>query len=97
MAEPTGVLGENSEIVLVPVNGGSLVQLTDSPAHDRWGDWGPNPGGTWNDGNSWIVFESSRDGVWSLLGKNVGTGEVRTLTDMAGNDHGPVWWRPPSS
>jgi Tol biopolymer transport system component len=83
--------GENSDIVLVPVNGDPLIQFTESPVHDRWGDWAPNPGGAWNDNNSWIVFQSNRDGVWSILVRNVGTGEVRTLTDSSGNDHAPLW------
>jgi Tol biopolymer transport system component len=77
------IYGENSEVLLVPVNGDPLVQFTESPFNDRWGYFSPD--------GSWIVFGSDRDGVWSLLVKNVATGEVITLTDGAGKDHGPIW------
>jgi Tol biopolymer transport system component len=85
------IYGENSEILFVPVEGGDPVQFTDSPFNDRWGTFSPD--------GTWMVFGSDRDGSWSLMVRNLATGEERTLTDGGGMDHGPVWvdYPPPPS
>ena len=72
-----------SDIWVVPVQGGEPRRLTNAPKHDRHPRWSP-------DGN-WIAFESNRDGdfqIWIMPAKG---GKARKLTTLATEASQPVW------
>lgn len=73
----------NSDIWLVPTAGGTPVQLTNSPKHDRHPRWSPD--------GSRILFESNRGGSFQLYAITVATGETAQLTTISTEATGGVW------
>ncbi len=71
----------HTEIFEVPVAGGALKRLTDSPGYDAEGAYTP-------DGRQ-IVFCSDRDGDPDLYVMNADGSGVRQLTNAPGYDGGP--------
>ncbi len=76
----------NSDIWVVPVEGGEPRQMTSSPGTDTSPAWSPD--------GEWIAFVSTRggDGAQIYLLPAAG-GEARKLTSMDGGASGPVWSR----
>lgn len=75
--------GGNSDIWLVPIEGGDARKLTSSPGADSHPRWSPN--------GKTLAFISSRSGkpqVWLL---NLQGGEARQLTDLAAGAAGVEW------
>ncbi len=73
----------DSDVWLVPTNGGEPRQLTRSPKHDRHPRWSP-------DGRH-LVFESNRDGTFQLYVLALDGGEPRRITTLATEAGQPVW------
>ncbi len=73
----------DSDIWLVPADGGTPRRLTSSPKHDRHPTWSPD--------GRWIAFESNRGGdfqVWVIPSDG---GEARKLTSVSTEATQPVW------
>ena len=73
----------DSDIWLVPADGGTPRRLTNSPKHDRHPTWSPD--------GRWIAFESNRGGdfqVWVIPSDG---GEARKLTSVSTEATQPVW------
>ncbi len=73
----------NSDLWLVPLEGGTARKLTHSPKHDRHPRWSPD--------GKWIAFESLRDGdpqIWLLPTDG---GEPRKLTNISSGASQPRW------
>ena len=73
----------DSDIWLVPADGGTPRRLTGSPKHDRHPTWSPD--------SQWIAFESNRGGdfqVWVIPSDG---GEARKLTSVSTEATQPVW------
>lgn len=73
----------NSDIWLIPVSGGTPIQLTNSPKRDSSPRWSP-------DGKT-IAFISSRGGVSNLYLLPFRGGEAKKLTDSATGLYSPTW------
>ena len=73
----------NSDIWLVPVDGGEPRQLTTSPKHDRHPTWSPD--------GKWLAFESNRGGDFQVYVIAADGGEARQLTSIATEAAQPVW------
>jgi TolB protein len=73
----------NSEIYLVDVLSGELVNLTRNPAEDRAPAWAP-------DGAS-LAFESNRGGNWDVYTLDLVSGELTRLTSDPHFDGSPAW------
>jgi dipeptidyl aminopeptidase/acylaminoacyl peptidase len=73
----------DSDLWLVPIDGGESRQLTASPKHDRHPRWSPD--------GKWIVFESNRGGTFQLYVIAADGGEARQLTAIATEANQPVW------
>lgn len=73
----------NSDLWLVPVEGGEPKQLTTSPGADHHPRWSP-------DGKK-IAFVSSRDGTSQVWLLPVEGGEARQLTRLPIDVSGPIW------
>src|SRR5213594_3924365 len=64
-----------SDVWLVPLEGGGPRQLTAGPKHDRHPRWSPD--------GKWIVFESNRGGTFQLYLIAADGGEARQLTTLS--------------
>lgn len=73
----------NSDIWLVPSDGGTAKQLTNSPKHDRHPKWSP-------DGKK-IAFESNRDGSFQIYTMDVTGARDQKLTSISTEATQPVW------
>jgi dipeptidyl aminopeptidase/acylaminoacyl peptidase len=73
----------NSDIWLIPVNGGSPIQLTDNPASDKSPRWSPD--------SSKIAFISKRDGKANLFIINIHGGEAKKITNSNTSLSSPIW------
>ena len=73
----------NSDIWLVPTEGGEPRQLTTSPRHDRHPTWSPD--------GKWIAFESNRGGDFQVYVISAEGGEARKLTANATEATQPAW------
>ncbi len=73
----------DSDIWLLPFEGGSPRQLTNSPKHDRHPRWSPD--------GKWVVFESNRGGTFQLYTISTQGGEARPLTSLSTEAAQPVW------
>lgn len=73
----------NSDIWLIPSNGGTQKQLTNSPKADRHPRWSP-------DGKT-IAFESNRGGSMQIYLIDVATGETKQLTDISSEASSALW------
>lgn len=65
----------NSEIALLDLQTGRMLNLTNNPAYDTWPSWSPD--------GKWVVYSSNRDGVANvgqLFMTRVGGAETRRLT-----------------
>ena len=71
-----------TELYVAPIEGGSIVRITENEAEERLGDWSPD--------GEWLVFDSAGDssgpGLWL---RNVNG--VNTIRLTEGNDNSPVW------
>jgi dipeptidyl aminopeptidase/acylaminoacyl peptidase len=68
----------NSDIWLIPSDGGEMRQLTNSPKHDRHPRWSPD--------GRWIAFESTRDGssqIYLVHPDGSGLKQLTTLSTEA--------------
>jgi dipeptidyl aminopeptidase/acylaminoacyl peptidase len=76
----------NSDIWVVPVEGGEPRQMTNSPGTDTSPAWSPD--------GKWIAFVSTRGGKGAQIHLlPAAGGEARPLTSMEGGATGPVWSR----
>jgi dipeptidyl aminopeptidase/acylaminoacyl peptidase len=73
----------NSDIWILPVEGGTPRQLTRSPKHDRHPRWSPD--------GRFLVFESNRDGAFQAYVLPLAGGEARALTTLSSEANQPVW------
>ena len=73
----------NSDIWLLPMNGHTAKQLTNSPKQDRHPRWSPD--------GKWIAFESNRSGSMQIYVINAATGETKQVTDIATEASMPMW------
>ncbi len=73
----------NSDIWLVPTEGGPPRRLTNSPKHDRHPRWSPD--------GQWIAFESNRDGKFQIYLIRPDGGEARELCSVSTEAQQPVW------
>jgi dipeptidyl aminopeptidase/acylaminoacyl peptidase len=73
----------DSDVWLVPAEGGEPRQLTRSPKHDRHPRWAPD--------SRQLVFESNRSGTFQLYVLSLEGGEPRQLTSIATEATQPVW------
>src|SRR2546426_718884 len=73
----------DSDVWLVPLEGGEPRQLTAGPKHDRHPRWSPD--------GKWIVFESNRGGTFQLYLIAPDGGEARQLTTISTEATQPVW------
>ena len=77
VSEGTG----DSEIWIVPSNGGTPVRFTNNPASDEQPNWSPD--------GRWIIFMSDRGGNRDIWIAPVNGGEPKRITDNAANDWYP--------
>lgn len=73
----------DSDIWLLPIEGGEPRRLTNSPKHDRHPRWSPD--------SKWIVFESNRSGDFQIYSISVAGGEAVQLTSISTEAQQPVW------
>jgi len=73
----------NSDIWLIPTEGGEPRQLTNAPKHDRHPRWSPD--------GKWIAFESNRGGSFQIYLIRADGGEARQLTTISTEANQPVW------
>jgi dipeptidyl aminopeptidase/acylaminoacyl peptidase len=73
----------NSDIWIIPSNGGESRQLTNSPRHDRHPRWSP-------DGKS-ILFESNRGGSFQLYTVSAEGGEAKQITSISTEANSGIW------
>ncbi|KAB2673715.1 MAG: S9 family peptidase [Verrucomicrobia bacterium] len=73
----------NSDVWVVPTDGGEPRQLTRSPKHDRHPRWSP-------DGRN-LAFESNRDGAFQIYVLSLDGGEARRITSLATEATQPAW------
>ena len=78
----------NSDIWLVPIDGGEPRKLTNSPKQDRHPRWSPD--------GKWIAFESNRGGSFQIYLISPDGGEARQLTTIA-TEAGNAVWSPKST
>src|SRR5262245_9599241 len=72
----------NSDLWLVPTDGGAPRRLTDAPKVDRHPTWSPD--------GKWLAFESNRDGESQIYVIRVNGGKARKLTTIATEASQPV-------
>jgi dipeptidyl aminopeptidase/acylaminoacyl peptidase len=73
----------DSDIWLVPTEGGEPRRLTNSPKQDRHPRWSPD--------GKWIAFESNRAGDFQIYVIRVDGGEATKLTSLATEAQQPAW------
>ncbi|MBN9690032.1 MAG: S9 family peptidase [Verrucomicrobia bacterium] len=73
----------NSDLWIVPAEGGTPRQLTRGPRHDRHPTWSPD--------GRWIAFESNRSGAFQVYVIPADGGEARALTSLSTEATQPVW------
>ena len=73
----------NSDLWIVPSEGGEPRQLTSSPKHDRHPRWSPD--------GKWLAFESNRGGKFQIHLIPIDGGEARELTSLSTEAQQPVW------
>ncbi|UCE18966.1 MAG: S9 family peptidase, partial [Gemmatimonadota bacterium] len=73
----------DSDIWIIPTEGGEPRQLTNSPEEDRSPRWSPDGGQ--------IAFLSERDGTSQIWLIAAGGGEARKLTSLSTGLSSPVW------
>jgi dipeptidyl aminopeptidase/acylaminoacyl peptidase len=73
----------NSDIWLIPSEGGEAKQVTNSPRHDRHPRWSPD--------GKWIAFESNRGGSFQIYLMGSEDGEAKQLTSISTEATSPVW------
>ncbi len=73
----------NTEILVVPAEGGAAIQLT----NDEAVDWGP----AWSPDGTQIIFTSDRDGDLDLYLMPSSGGDPSQLTDADGSEAGASW------
>jgi dipeptidyl aminopeptidase/acylaminoacyl peptidase len=73
----------DSDVWLVPAQGGEPRRLTNSPKQDRHPRWSPD--------GKWIVFESNRGGDFQIYVIRVDGGEAVKLTSLSTEAQQPVW------
>ncbi|AOS43657.1 Prolyl tripeptidyl peptidase precursor [Lacunisphaera limnophila] len=74
-----------SDIWVIPAEGGEARLLAGSPKHDRHPRWSPD--------GQWIAFESNRGGSTQLWIVPASGGEARQLTDLS-TEAGQAVWAP---
>lgn len=73
----------DTDLWLVPTDGGEPRRLTSGPKHDRHPTWSPD--------GRWIAFESNRDGEYQIWVIARDGGEARRLTALSTGASQPVW------
>ena len=73
----------NSDIWLIPSDGGEPRQFTASPKHDRHPRWSPD--------GKWIAFESNRKGAFQIYLQSIEGGEAKQLTSIATEASQAIW------
>lgn len=73
----------NSDIWLVPAEGGEPKQLTNSPKQDRHPRWSPD--------GRWIAFESNRGGKYQIYLIPTNGGEAQELTSISTEAQQAIW------
>lgn len=72
-----------SDIWVIPAEGGEARLLAGSPKHDRHPRWSPD--------GKWVAFESNRDGGFQIWVVPAAGGEARRLTSLSTEASQPVW------
>jgi serine/threonine-protein kinase len=78
-----GQSGLSTDIFLLSIPSGNVLNLTDHPAVDSEPNWSP-------DGN-WIVFTSNRDGSTDLYKMDASGRDLTRLTVTSGDESAPLW------
>lgn len=73
----------NSDIWIMPMAGGDIIQLTRNPKADFSPRWSPD--------SSHIAFISSRDGVANLYLLRLNGGEAQKITNSKTGLYSPIW------
>lgn len=73
----------NSDIWLIPSEGGEARQLTNSPKQDRHPRWSPD--------GKWILFESNRGGEFQIYRTGTEGTDVKQLTTIATEANQAIW------
>jgi len=72
-----------SDIWVIPAEGGEARVLAGSPKHDRHPRWSPD--------GKWVAFESNRDGSFQIWIVPAAGGEARRLTSLSTEASQAVW------
>lgn len=72
-----------SDVWVIPAEGGDARKVAGSPKHDRHPRWSPD--------GKWIAFESNREGGFQIWIVPVTGGEPRKLTSLSTDASQPVW------
>lgn len=73
----------DSDVWLIPSEGGTPRRLTSGPRHDRHPTWSPD--------SQWIAFESNRDGDFQVYVISTSGGEAHRVTGLSTGATQPVW------
>lgn len=73
----------NSEVILMDIDGGNVVNLSNHPSVDKYGSWSPD--------GAKVLFQSNRSGVFQLYTLEIASGELTQLTDSESDNIQGDW------
>jgi Tol biopolymer transport system component len=74
---------ETFDILVIPAEGGDVLQITTDPADDRLPDWSPD--------GSQIAFTSERSGNWDIWTIPASGGAATQITNSQDDERAPAW------